>query len=472
MHSHLPVGLWITKELSHQHSREIAQHHARTGGSSVLSGQAGLPNAATTEALSNRRTTAGYHRSTADTDSSNNNSADRAMRRRQQHQHQIFHQTVEDIGRYASVFYNAATDAWNEQIQKRHEHRSSYRYHDGSTAFASVTRASVESNSNINNNRATAYLHDFGIPVGDDDGHILQQQPHQGQEGLEHSLMIDYASLDEQHQHQSRRNNDRTLQQRQDDFVFLPSFRLRPPAEGWGVVSNLDLYFSSLYSYFYHRGLLRIVARGIVELIRLVFTMLLSVFLFLYVDWKALSSCIDEATCRSDFFAYVVHRPFSRMTIWNVMVVLYCLLFTSYTLFAVLAFLRTVQDALQAKWVFEERLGISARKLQGGAVDWDRDVVARLVELQRSGEYRISLAGQCELDALVVAQRIMRKENFLVALFNRGLLDLTAPIPCIGNNMFCSSLEVQASNVFAYTLFPCRPKYSSLNFLPLSSTQP
>jgi len=107
-------------------------------------------------------------------------------------------------------------------------------------------------------------------------------------------------------------------------------------------------------------------------------------------------------------------------------------------------FAHTVQQAMNAKWVYEERLGISARKLLGGAVDWDRDVVSKLVALQQSGEYRVAIhnSGQ-DLDALVIANRILRKENFMVALFNRGLLDLT--IPCasfFSDSFFCSSLEV------------------------------
>jgi hypothetical protein len=46
---------------------------------------------------------------------------------------------------------------------------------------------------------------------------------------------------------------------------------------------------------------------------------------------------------------------------------------------------------------------------------WDRDVVTKLLELQQSGQYRIAIHGRMS-DALVVAQRILRKE------FSRGPL--------------------------------------------------
>ena len=91
------------------------------------------------------------------------------------------------------------------------------------------------------------------------------------------------------------------------------------------------------------------------------------------------------------------------------------------------------------------QLGISARnRLEGGAVDWDRDVVRKLLKLLLSGEHRIAIHGQ-ELNALVIAQWIMCKENSLIALFNAGLLDLSTPLVAVfgDNNLFCSSIEVR-----------------------------
>lgn len=300
------------------------------------------------------------------------------------HHHPRVRQTSSDVARGFSVFYQAAVDAWKEHKLKRIEYRAV----------------------NLSN---SVDLQDFGIPSSQN---IEEEDP----------TMIQYTSFHD------------NSQQNKTDFVFLPQLRWRPRNEGWGAVSNLDLYFQSLYSYFYHRGLVPIIGKGIVELLTLIFTLVLSVFLFAYVDWHALSQCTDESTCRPQFSEYIRPRP--RGT-W--LVVIYSLIFLVYTLFAFTSFSRTLQDALQAKWVFEERLGISSHRLLGGAVDWDHDVVAKILELQQSGTYRIAIHGQ-ELDALVIAQRIMRKENFLVALFNRQLLDLT--VPGIQGHLLCPSLEV------------------------------
>jgi hypothetical protein len=334
-----------------------------------------------------------------------------------------------EIGRVASVFYDAAAGAYRDHQQIVRE-REQYR------------RVQIRNE----NDHTTAFLDDFGIPKEDDyynnsDMEYTslsdQQQQHQHQQ---HQQQQQQHQQHHQHPQSSPRSPESPQPRPKDDFVFLERFRLRPRADGWGAVANLDLYFSSLYNYYYQRGLVPILGNGVVQLVTLFFTLCLSIFLFAYVDWRGLSSCIDESTCHSDFVqSYLIQKPFSRWSLWNFIVILYCLLFLAYGLFAAWAFYESVLESLNAKWVFEDRLGISARKLEGGAVDWDRDVVTKLLELQQSGQYRIAIHGQ-DVDALVVAQRILRKENFLVALFNRQLLDLS--VPGLGNT-FCASLEVR-----------------------------
>jgi len=225
-------------------------------------------------------------------------------------------------------------------------------------------------------------------------------------------------------------------------FVFLRNFRLRPSDDGWGAVANLDLFFNSMYNYYYQGGLAPIIGSGIVELVSLFFTLWLSVFLFAYVDWKKLLMCTDETSCDPDLHSYIIDKPFATVSLWNFLVVLYCLLFLCYGAFATMGFLGSVRDAFRAKHFYENRLGISARKLEGGAVEWD-EIVSMISALQESGEHRIAIHGQ-EINALTIAQRIMRKENFMVAFFNIGALDLSVPLPLArfaNKTFFSKSLE-------------------------------
>lgn len=226
--------------------------------------------------------------------------------------------------------------------------------------------------------------------------------------------------------------DDFNLRSQQNDapkFVLLDRFRLAPNRDGWGTVANLDLFFTSLYSYYYHRGLIPIIGKGVVELVSLFFTLWLSIFLFVYLDWGALYTCRDEETCRAYLSDYILENPFQRRNwLWRLMILSYILLYTAYGIFALSAFIKTAKDALEAKFVFEDKLGISSQKLEGGAVEW-HEIVRKLGDLQNSGDYRIAINGQNIEDELIVAQRIMRRENFMISFFNKDLLDLSVPIP-------------------------------------------
>ena len=366
--------------MSHQQSREIEQHRARTLQDGIHhDGQLIRP--------------------------VNQNGNVEAVQR-------VARRAVDDIQRFTRNVYQSTMDAYQETVwrQKRNRHA----YHNVSNPI----------------NRQGGYLDDFGISTRDDP--LLTSEAFSSIEGGEQTGATSRVGRGVNRERDSHAN-----------YVVLPRLSRRPVADGWRAESNLDLYFSSLYTYYYHRGLVPIVGKGFVELVTLFLTLNLSIFLFAHVNWRKLATCVDETTCESDFFpAYYVKQHLSPGESWtwlNAIVRVYFYLFLAFGVFSVWAYWQNVQNALKSKRVFEDWLGIPAHKLEGGAVDWDRDVVRKLCELQESGEYRVAIHGQQRLDAVSVAHRILRKENFFVALFNQGLLDLS--VPFAGHDLFCASLE-------------------------------
>ena len=81
----------------------------------------------------------------------------------------------------------------------------------------------------------------------------------------------------------------------------------------------------------------------------------------------------------------------------------------------IFSFIASVQDAMEARDYYNNKLGISQRTLEGGAVEWET-IVQKIMNLQESGEHRVAIHGQ-KFDCLIVAQRILRKENFMIAFF-------------------------------------------------------
>ncbi len=144
------------------------------------------------------------------------------------------------------------------------------------------------------------------------------------------------------------------------------------------------------------------------------------------MDWNKLRTCTDETTCRDQFHEYLIPHVFRHHSaLWSFWIVLYSVFFLVYGAFCLWTLFHTIQDAWEAKYIFEEKLGIAAHTLEGGAVDWERHVVDKLLQLQSTRQYRIVIqqdhhTAAAALDALAVAQRIMRKENFLIAFFNQA----------------------------------------------------
>ena len=172
-------------------------------------------------------------------------------------------------------------------------------------------------------------------------------------------------------------------------FVLLQRLRILPKNDGYAYVSDLDAFFSSLYNYYYMRGLGAIVGKGLVELVSLFFTLWLSLVLFAYIDWGALSQCNDEKTCHESFIeAYVVPSPFSSgegRWLRNAWIITYCLLFSVYGLFCLVQYGHAVIASMESKLFLEEILAVSDKDLEMGRVEWE-DIVERMSEAQRVGK--------------------------------------------------------------------------------------
>ncbi|KAI5305697.1 hypothetical protein KEM56_003605 [Ascosphaera pollenicola] len=95
-------------------------------------------------------------------------------------------------------------------------------------------------------------------------------------------------------------------------------------------------------------------------------------------------------------------------------------------------------------------LGVSDTDIQ--TISW-QEVVSRLMTLRDlnpataqavSPKYRKFIGSQSKqrMDAQDIANRLMRKENYLIALFNKDILDLTLPIPFLKHRqLFSHTLE-------------------------------
>ena len=193
---------------------------------------------------------------------------------------------------------------------------------------------------------------------------------------------------------------------------------------GWGAVSNLDQFFSTMYSYYYSKGLPTMCVTGVTNLLTLGFTIVLSTCLFALVDYAALLECRDESSCHA-LGDYVTREMLSRYPVRGALAMCYFALFFAYWAWSAVSLALSLRDAAEMHRFFVERLGVSTRELQ--TMTW-HEVVERVVRLQESGEYKIAIHRRA-LSAHDIACRVMRKENYLIAFINQGILALHGPVP-------------------------------------------
>jgi hypothetical protein len=70
-----------------------------------------------------------------------------------------------------------------------------------------------------------------------------------------------------------------------------------------------------------------------------------------------------------------------------------------------------------------------------------QEILERIISIRESNPSVASTA-PIKLDAHDIANRIMRKENYLIALFNKDILNITIPLPYLRNmHVFTRDLE-------------------------------
>jgi len=188
----------------------------------------------------------------------------------------------------------------------------------------------------------------------------------------------------------------------------------------WGAVSNLDTFFQRVYEYHSEKGFWPLVLGRITNLLTLAFTIAFSTFLFAFVDWSSLFSCrtADECSAVQPFRSEISSRA------GEALLILYVAVFSAYWLWHLVSFLYSLRDWVDMRQFFSESLGISDEELSH--MEWSV-VVDRIVKLQE--RVRISIVK--DLTALDITNRIMRKENYMIALLNASPRVLSLSLPCL-----------------------------------------
>lgn len=127
-------------------------------------------------------------------------------------------------------------------------------------------------------------------------------------------------------------------------------------------ISDLDLFFERLYSYYCERGLWCIIIKWIVELLSLGFTICFSGFFLLYVDWNGLRNAkcgmdaVESGIKPCDLGKEALHQhPLTPLTITKAIIIGYLAIFSIYWIFCFLRFFAQLKDTLEIRQFYYNR---------------------------------------------------------------------------------------------------------------------
>ncbi|OAT03668.1 autophagy protein Apg9 [Blastomyces gilchristii SLH14081] len=208
----------------------------------------------------------------------------------------------------------------------------------------------------------------------------------------------------------------------------------------WANVENLDNFLADVYDYFLGNGIKSIFLSRVLNLLTLAFVVGFTVFLTSCIDYRRVP---NSKTMTEIVVPQCVRKmsASSTLLLW---------LFSIFWIYQAVRYLLDLRRLYHLHDFYHYLLGISDTDIQ--TISW-QEIVSRLMALRDSNpstagavsaRNRKFLGSQSKqrMDAHDIANRLMRKDNYLIALFNKDILDLTLPIPFLRNRqLFSRTLE-------------------------------
>ena len=227
------------------------------------------------------------------------------------------------------------------------------------------------------------------------------------------------------------------------DERATPAVETDPKVEAMWIYTNahnLDAFLLEVYQYYVHHGVWSILLAQAIDMLTKLFAFSFAVFLTTCINYTKIPEsgstteviipiCMSKASWFKNFLMFVF--------------IMYWLLRSAYHI-------RSARRLFQMHNFFLHGLEISDQDIQ--TVSWVR-VVDGLVKMQNANVATANPGPQVRkflqygrpqqrLNAESVANRLMRRANYYVALYNKDIFDFTLPLPFVGSRQFYSkSLE-------------------------------
>ncbi|KAJ7149368.1 putative transmembrane protein [Mycena filopes] len=196
----------------------------------------------------------------------------------------------------------------------------------------------------------------------------------------------------------------------------------------WVNVYNLDAFLQEVYYYYEGKGIYSIALSRGLNLLTVGFVIGFSTFLLGCVDYSRIRP--EKSMKLADVVVSRCVSNFSGFTL------LFFILFIAFYVWQITSFVLSVFRLVDMYHFFTHLLKIPDADIQTiswpeivrriGAIREDNPLTALSSNMQKTNDTTTA-----KLDAHDIANRILRQENYLIALFNKDLLDLRVPLPNI-----------------------------------------
>ncbi|KFA72382.1 hypothetical protein S40288_05606 [Stachybotrys chartarum IBT 40288] len=208
----------------------------------------------------------------------------------------------------------------------------------------------------------------------------------------------------------------------------------------WVNTTNLDSFMRGVYNYYEGGGFWCILCSNALWLLQTLFVAVLLTFLFQCVDY----SKVSQSKSLDQIMIPQCTRKMSGL--WSFGIWLYSFFF----IWKSIQYFLEIRRLMHIRDFFIFLLEIPEQDMQ--TISW-QDVVARIMALRDqnprtatnlSPNLRRFIGSQSKerLDAHDIANRLMRKDNYLIAMINKDVLNLSLPLPFMrGRQLFSKTME-------------------------------
>jgi hypothetical protein len=188
--------------------------------------------------------------------------------------------------------------------------------------------------------------------------------------------------------------------------------------ENWNDVVQIDEFLVRIYEYYQGKGLICIILEQITNLLTVAFVVGLTIFLSQCIEYSQISPSkkLQDVIVEQCVYKYSM---LISMSWFPFLITFSC---TIWWLYQVGRLIISIPALLEIQNFVQHVLEISEPDLK--TMMWS-DVVDKIIASKEDIEPNHPAS---KLDAHSIANRIMRKENYLIALFNKEIFDLRVPL--------------------------------------------